>query len=180
MQHEDNSVNDATGAPQLDSGGSAPRRMAGNSAWKAPQARPRNRGRVSLCVVCGRSRARLTLARHHGQEPVRLCLRCHHGVLQQRKMVRAGLAPTCVGLASTGPAGDLGAGGGGKREHRVAGDASLIVPREARLSADEKFAALTHHRRRAQVAARRVVESELGSERELHPVKGPNLLDLAS
>ena len=179
MQHEDNSVNDATGAPQLDFGGSAPRRMAGNSARKAPQARPRNRGPVSLCVVCGRSRARLTLARHHWQAPVRLCLRCHHGVLQQRKMVRAGLAPTRVGLASTGPAHGPAAGTG-KREHRVAGDASLIVPREARLSADEKYAALTHHRRRAQVAARRVVESELGSERDLHPVKGPNLLDLAS
>ena len=180
MQHENNSVNDATGARQLDFEGASPHRMAGDSARKAPQARPRNRGPVSLCVVCGRSRARLTLPRHHGQAPVRLCLRCHHGVLQQRKMVRAGLAPTRVGLASTGAARAPGAGGTGGREHLVAGDAGLIVPREARLSADEKYAALTRHRRRAQVAARRALESQLGPERELQPVQGPNLLDLAS
>ncbi len=180
MQHEDNSVNDATGARQLDFEGSSPHRMAGDSARKAPLARPRNRRSASLCVVCGRSRARLTLAGNPGQAPVRLCLRCHHGVLQQRKMVRAGLAPTRTDLVSTGPARSPGVGGTGERQHRVAGDAGLIVPREAHLSGDEKYAALTHHRRRAQVAARRALESELRSERGLRPVQGPNLLDLAS
>ncbi len=132
MQHEDNSVNDATGARQLDFEGSSPHRMAGDSAGKARQARPRNRGPVSLCVVCGRSRARLTLARNHGQAPVRLCLRCHHGVLQQRKMLRAGLAPTRVDLVSTGPARSPGVGGTGERQHRVAGERVKRISRETR------------------------------------------------
>jgi hypothetical protein len=178
MRNEDNTVNDATGARQLDFEGVLPHRTSGDSARKAPYARPRNRRPVSLCVVCGRSRARLTLARNPGQAPVRLCLRCHHSVLQQRKMVHAGLAPTRGDLASTGQVRGPGAGTNGERKHRVAGDAGLIVPREARLSADERYAALTLHRRRAQVAARRALESELGSERE-RPVQGPNLLDLA-
>ena len=172
MEHEDERVNDAAGARQLD--------FEVPSRHKSKM-RLRPEEHVPLCVVCGRSRARLTLARNHGQAPVKLCLRCHHAVMRQRKMLRAGLLSTGNSVpASAGPASRVGVGGSGERKHRVAGDAGLIVPRDGHLSGDAKYAVLTRHRRRAQVAARRALELELGSEHELLPAQGPNLLDRAS
>ena len=181
MQHEAESAKDAVGARQLDLQVPARRTVSGVSGRRAAERRPRTEGPVPLCVVCGRARARLTLNRNHGQAPIRLCLRCHHGVMQQRKMLRAGLAPTRVGgLASAGLARRDSVGDTAERKHQVAGDAGLIVRRDARLSGDAKYATLTHHRRRAQVAARRALESELSSEPDLLPAQGPNLLDRAS
>ena len=129
-------------------------------------------GPVPLCVVCGRARARLTLKRGRGHEPARLCLRCHHRVMQQRKMLRAGLPPqqpssdrlkTAVADTVRDPV----------RRHKVSGDAGLIVQREARSAGDGKYDLLAHRRRRAQVAARRALEFD-------PPAKTPHLLDRAS
>lgn len=168
MQHEAESAKDTVGARQLDLQVPARRTVSGVSGRRAAERRPRTEGPVPLCVVCGRARARLTLNRNHGRAPIRLCLRCHHGVMQQRKMLRAG-------LARRDSVGDTA-----ERKRQVAGDAGLIVRRDARLSGDAKYATLTHHRRRAQVAARRALESELSSEPDLLPAQGPNLLDRAS
>ncbi len=105
---------------------------------------------VPLCVVCGRHPAHLTLTRQHGHAPAKLCLRCHHAVMQHRKMLRADLssadqtAPTPVPESA--------------RTHHLSGDVGLIVPRGKTLSAEARHAALNHRRRRAQVAARRVLD----------------------
>ena len=101
-------------------------------------------GPTPLCAVCGRHQAHLTLIRQHGHKPAKLCLRCHHAVMQHRKMLRADLPST------THPQRE--------RAHHLSGDAGLIVFRDQRLSAEARHAALDHRRRRAQVAARRVLD----------------------
>ena len=131
-------------------------------AGPRPSALPTG-GPVPLCAVCGRARARLTLPRERGHEPVKLCLRCHHAVMQQRKQRRM--------LRAELPAERVSATG---RRHHIAGDAGLIVPRESELSPTAKYDTLSHRRRRAQVAARRALESEPA------PMATPNLFDRAS
>ena len=105
---------------------------------------------VPLCAVCGRHPAHLALTREHGHAPAKLCLRCHHAVMQQRKMLRADLsgadrtASTSIALSA--------------RTHHLSGDVGLIVEPGKPLSAEARHAALDHRRRRAQVAARRLLD----------------------
>ena len=110
---------------------------------------------VPLCVVCGRHPAHLTMTRQHGHAPAQLCLRCHHTVMRHRKMLRAN-------LSTPGPDPSLGQETTSHpqpgRAHHVSGDVSLIVPRAQRLSSEARRAELNHRRRRAQVAARRVLD----------------------
>ena len=181
MEHDNERVTDATN--QLDFGmGSSPGATPDRTGRAvSPTRGARVRGPKRLCVVCGRSVARLTLARSRGQAPVRLCLRCHHGVMQQRKMLRAGLSFPAAGSAAShegvrSNAGQLG------RQHHMAGQAGLIVPRASDLFGEAKYDTLTRHRRRAQVAARRALESDSTStstERRLASLR-PDLLDRAS
>jgi hypothetical protein len=103
-----------------------------------------------LCAVCGRHPAHLTLTRQHGHKPAKLCLRCHHAVMQHRKMLRADLSSTSRSASTTDAQRE--------RAHHLSGDAGLIVSRDQRLSAEARHAALDHRRRRAQVAARRVLD----------------------
>lgn len=103
---------------------------------------------VPLCVVCGRHPANVTLTRQHGHAPAKLCLRCHHAVMQHRKMLRADLS-TVDHAVSTPPQ--------SARMHHFSGDVGLIVPPGQPLTAEARHAALDHRRRRAQVAARRVL-----------------------
>ena len=110
---------------------------------------------VPLCVVCGRHPAHLTMTRQHGHAPAKLCLRCHHTVMRHRKMLRAN-------LSEPGPDPSLGqettSHPQSGRAHHVSGDVGLIVPRAQRLSSEARRAELNHRRRRAQVAARRVLD----------------------
>ena len=105
---------------------------------------------VPLCVVCGRHPAHLTLTRQHGHAPARLCLRCHHAVMQHRRMLRADLSSAAQTTSPPGPQPE--------RTHHLAGDVGLIVPKGRRLSAEARHAVLNHRRRRAQVAARKVLD----------------------
>ena len=105
---------------------------------------------VPLCVVCGRHPAHLTLTRQHGHAPAKLCLRCHHAVMQHRKMLRADLFPDEQMAPEAVPP--------SARPHHLSGDAGLLIPRGKPLSAETRHAALDHRRRRAQVAARRVLD----------------------
>ena len=107
---------------------------------------------VSICVVCGRARARKGLDHYHGRAPAKLCLRCHDAVMQQRKMLRAELNGRNTRMPIQRNS---------HRRHHLIGDAGLIVPRGAQLSREVKYAELTHHRHRAQVAVRRAVARDL-------------------
>ena len=114
---------------------------------------------VPLCIVCGRHPAHLTMTRQHGHAPAKLCLRCHHTVMQHRKMLRANLSAPGP---DSGPDPSLAQETTSKpqsgRQHHVSGDVGLIVPRTQSLSSEARRAALNHRRRRAQVAARRVLD----------------------
>jgi len=101
---------------------------------------------VPLCVVCGRHPAYVTLTRQHGHAPAKLCLRCHHAVMQHRKMLRADLSVADQTASMSA------------RSHHLSGDVGLIVQPGKQLSAEVRHAALNHHRRRAQVAARRFLD----------------------
>lgn len=108
-----------------------------------------------LCVVCGRHPAHLTVTRQHGHAPAKLCLRCHHTVMRHRKMLRADLvAPVPDPSLGQETASRPESG----RRHHLSGDVGLIVSRTQRLSSEARRAALNHTRRRAQVAARRVLD----------------------
>ncbi len=96
----------------------------------------------ALCRFCARAPARLSLTRSKGS-PVELCLRCHHAVMKQRQPPKIAL-PSRPSLSS--------------RLSRSSPPA-LIIPRGAGLPDTAKYAELTHRRRRAQVAARRALES---------------------
>ena len=105
---------------------------------------------VSLCDVCGRHPAHLMLTRQHGHAPAKLCLRCHHAVMQHRKMLRADLSTADQTASTPVPQ--------SARTHHLSGDVGLIVPPGKSLSAEARHAALDHRRRRAQVAARRMLD----------------------
>ena len=100
----------------------------------------------ALCRFCARAPARLSLTRSKGSH-VELCLRCHHSVMKQRQPPKIALPsrPSRPSLSS--------------RLSRSSPPA-LIIPRGAGLPDTAKYAELTHRRRRAQVAARRALESE--------------------